>query len=64
MQEPCLQTQEQCCAHKHEHGASAFTLDDSGCCNLLFIEESGSIDMIVDKGGFPERESQAHNYSV
>jgi hypothetical protein len=36
--EPCGQTQTQCCDHMHELGAQAFQIDDSGCCDLIYLD--------------------------
>jgi hypothetical protein len=36
--EPCGQTHDQCCASSHEHLATAYEIDDVGCCKLIFMK--------------------------
>ena len=36
--EPCGLTQEECCLHKQENGASAYQIDDAGCCDLIHLD--------------------------
>jgi hypothetical protein len=36
--EPCGQTGEACCASMHELAAQAYQIDDSGCCDLVYLD--------------------------
>jgi len=46
--EPCGTSRDECCAHKHEHDADAFQIDDAGCCDLVYLESGAMLSTAVD----------------
>ena len=46
--EPCGQTSETCCASMHELSAQAYQIDDSGCCDLVYLNTGVLLNHVVD----------------
>ena len=46
--EPCGQSADECCAHKQEHSADAFQLDDAGCCSLIYLGDGATMYTALD----------------
>jgi len=58
--EPCGQTQQQCCDAMYEIQAQAFRIDDSGCCDVIFLMNNAAfvgatrVRDVIRVGGYSE----------